>query len=388
VRPALIAAAALLLAATAAAPDGQAQRRCNRPFPRVAVEVPAAVVVTTGCGRFRIDGAAVGRVGPMTRPVPRNVVAYWMDFTWYRASQGHIEIGRGHRFLWRSHRGYAARYATSIGMVTAGAGHVAFSYIRGRHSTLYVARLGGAEHVVGADENPIVFLPSGQLVTWRYDGAALMVRREDGRVTRVLAAHAAVPQVDPRSGAIVFRTRGRVSVFAHGRVRRIAELENLGIAAGPTMDPLGQAVAIHDNRRLAVVGYDGRLIASTRLPPRRLRADMVSSAIVANAAGTAFAFTAIRNDTAKARRGRETVYVLRAGEHSVRAVHAERLQFEGCGRMTELAWHGPWLLYSSQERHVVLVDTSRHAAPVELTRLIAALPGVSPNGYFDTGWSL
>jgi hypothetical protein len=159
----------------------------------------------------------------------------------------------------------------------------------------------------------------------------------------VLARHTGDPQVDRRSGALVFRAGGRVYAFAGGRVRALAAAHRLGIGRTPVMEPLGHAVAIRDRRRLAVVGYDGRLVASTALPPKRQRADTVSSAIVSNAAGTAFAFTATRNNTANGSRGRETVYVLRAGEQRARPVFSEQLQFKVCERMTDLDWQGAWL---------------------------------------------
>jgi hypothetical protein len=332
-----------------------------------------------------LDGAAVRRLGPKTLPVPRRVIAYWADFSWYRTSAGHIEIGRGHRFLWRSHHRYAARYPDSIGVVLAGTDRIAFSYMHGLQSRLYVARGGGAEHAVGANENPLLFLPSGELVTWRYRGGRLVVRAEDGRIARVLAPHARDPQVDRRSGLLVFRAGGRVYAFAGGRVRAIADLRRLGLPRSPTMETLGHAVALRDRSRLAVLGYDGRLIASTALPPRRRSADAVSSTVTANAAGTAFAFTATRNATVNGSQGRETVYVLRAGERSARAVHTERLHVRGCGAMAELAWHGRWLLYSSGGHDVALIDTSRRSA-LELTQVVTALPGATANGYFDVSW--
>jgi hypothetical protein len=359
---------------------------CERALPHAPSALPAPVIVTTHCGRFRFQGGTVSRLGPRTLPVPRGVTAYWADFTWYRPSQGHLLIGRGHRLLWRSHRRYAARYAASIGVVVVGARRAAFSYFRGRHSRLYVARFGAAEHVVGSDETPLLFLRSGGLVAWRYHGGALVVRSENGRVARVLAGHAGVPQVDRRSGALVFRASGRVYAFAEGRVHTVAELQRLGFGRAPIVETLGHAVAIRDRRRLAVVGYDGRLIASTTLPPRKQRADTISSAVVANAAGTAFAFTATANNTAGGSRGRETVYVLRAGEEHARPVHTEHLQFKVCERMTELAWHGAWLLSSSVEHRVALIDTSRNAT-IDVSTLVTALPGVSPNGYFDVGWA-
>ena len=91
--------------------------RCAQPLPR-APALPAPVVVTTGCGRFRLEpnGAVVFK-GRRTRPVPKGT-NYWPDdFTWYRFSRHHLLIGRGLRLLWRSHERYRATYPADVGSV-------------------------------------------------------------------------------------------------------------------------------------------------------------------------------------------------------------------------------------------------------------------------------
>ena len=94
---------------------------------------------------------------------------------------------------------------------------------------------------------------------------------------------------------------------------------------------------------------------------------MVSSPVVANPTGTAVAFAATRGNTANRSRGRETVYLLRAGQGQAQRLYSERLQFKGCERAANLAWHGHWLLYSTTEERAAVIDTSLQARPVELS---------------------
>ena len=115
---------------------------------------------------------------------------------------------------------------------------------------------------------------------------------------------------------------------------------------------------------------------------------MVSSPVVANPTGTAVAFAATRGNTAYGSRGRETIYLLRAGERQAQPLYSEPLQFKGCERAANLAWHDHWLLYSATEERAAVIDTSLQARPVELSNLIARLPGAhrSDDAVFDASW--
>jgi hypothetical protein len=345
------------------------------------------VIVTTSCGRFRLGPAgAVVYPGARTLPVPRGT-SYWADLTWTRFARGHLLVGRRHQRLWRSHRTYPHAYPANIGVVVLGRHELAFSYYRGRRPLLYLARYGAGERALTGGETPLVFLRSGEFVTWRDRGGALVLRTASGRVERLIAPHAANPLVD-RHGTILFRVGDRLRVFDGHRVRPLANLRSLGLTGQPLIEPLGRLVAVRDERLLAVLDLDGRRLSSTRLPQRRRRADMVSSPVVANPTGTAVAFAATRGNTANRSRGRETVYLLRAGERQARPLYSERLQFKGCERAANLAWHDHWLLYSTSEEHAALIDTSLQARPVELSNLIERLPGAhrSNDAVFDASW--
>jgi hypothetical protein len=301
---AILAAVAVLEAGSSHA-GGAAGSPCQSAPPRAPLVLPAPVIVTTSCGRFRLGPAgAVVYPGARTLPVPRGT-SYWADLTWTRFARGHLLVGRRHQRLWRSHRTYPHAYPANIGVVVLGRHELAFSYYRGRRPLLYLARYGAGERALTGGETPLVFLRSGEFVTWRDRGGALVLRTASGRVERLIAPHAANPLVD-RHGTILFRVGDRLRVFDGHRVRPLANLRSLGLTGQPLIEPLGRLVAVRDERLLAVLDLDGRRLSSTRLPQRRRRADMVSSPVVANPTGTAVAFAATRGNTLNRSRGRET----------------------------------------------------------------------------------
>ena len=135
------------------------------------------------------------------------------------------------------------------------------------------------------------------------NGFALVLR---GSGT-VVVPHAVEPLWNRAAGMVVFRTGRRLRAFDGRKVRELANRYELGVKGTPVVEPQRRFVALRDTRRLVLVGYDGRVIASAPLPKRRGRLDGVSSSVVSNTAGTAVAFTATHRV-----RGTETVYLLAA----------------------------------------------------------------------------
>ena len=374
--------------ATAATPGASADGKCAGALPQALAGLPATVVVTTDCGRFRLaPGRNAVYIGPWKSPVPSAARGYWMDLTWYGRSHGHLLIGRGMERLWRSHNTYRGPINSDLGAVALGRKALAFGFFRGRRPDLYVARYGGRERLAARGESPLGFVPSGALVTLEDKSQALVLRSDSGRLERLIAPHVIEPQRDLHSGMLVYRVRHRLFVFDGTHPRQIAGLRRLGIRGTPQIEPLGRLVAVHDQRRLVVVAYDGRLRASTALPTRPKRADMVSSSVEANQAGTAVAFTATKGNTAYGSSGRETVYVLGAGDRQARPVLTEQVTFKVCERMASLAWRGRWLLYGNSERQAAIVDISGERPALDLSEVIARLPATSrDDGRFDVAW--
>ena len=359
-----------------AATGGQAHGmngRCAQALPH-GVKVPAPIVVTTQCGRFRLQpgGQAVFE-GPRTLPVPKGS-DYFMDLTWYRFSRGrHLLIGRGLKQLWRSHDRYPFTRADSVGAVVVGAHELAFSY-GGR---LYRARYGEPERLVARAEDPVALF-SGQLLSRRLHGWALVLRGTG----KVVVRHAVEPQWDRAAGMVVFRTGRRLRAFDGRRVRLLANRYDLGVKGNPVVEPLGRFVSLHDRRRLVLVGYEGRVVASTPLPKARTQDDVVSSAVTSNAAGTGVAFTATHRWNS-----RETVYLLAAGSRRAHALFSARPDIGGCGYVASVAWHGRWLLYSSGDQRATILDSGRREASVNLAPVIARLPGRRRDGLFNIAWA-
>ena len=56
--------------------------------------------------------------------------------------------------------------------------------------------------------------------------------------------------------------------------------------------------------------------------------------------------------------------------------------------MAWLVWRGDRLLYADTEQHAAVVDAAGAAGAVDLTGVIAALPGFRPDGdgIFDVAW--
>src|SRR5439155_2379381 len=260
-----------------------------------------------------------------------------------------------------------------IGSVALGAHELAFNYAR----RLYVAPYRGRERLVARGEMPVAFF-AGQLLSWRLHGFALVLRGSGTVVVR----HAVEPLWDRAAGMVVFRTGRRLRAFDGRKVRELANRYELGVKGTPVVEPQRRFVALRDTRRLVLVGYDGRVVASAQLPKRRSRLDGVSSSVVSNAAGTAVAFTATHRV-----RGTETVYLLTAGAHKVRPLFSTHSDFSGCGYMASLAWHSRWLLYSGTPPRAMVVDSNRQAAAVELAGVIARIPGVQRDGLFNIAWA-
>jgi len=346
-------------------------------------------VLTTNCGRFRLESD--GRVtfaGSYTMPVSPEARSWSpFDLSWFGVDHDHLVIGRAMQRLWRSQASYPGTYPGDVEGPVLGRRALAFEYVKGRQrSALYLANYRGPEHVIAHGETPLVFA-EGKLVTQTEHGGALILRGSDGRRLRVLSAHPSAVQVDREGKVVLFRSKGRLLVFNGVYVRDLVSLRRLGLGGALlTVEPLGRLVAVHDERRLVVLDYDGRLVASTPLPRRPKRADGISSVVVANPAGTAVAFTATSGNTAYGSSGRETVYVLRVGERRVRPVLSEKVMFKVCERMADVAWHEGSILYSNSEQNAAVIDTSGRTPPVQLNRLVARLPGLRSDGRFDVAW--
>jgi hypothetical protein len=309
-----------------------------------------------------------------------------MDLTWYRiAPGGQLTIGHGLHTLWRSRARLHTRYV-EVGVVVSSRRAVGYSIFHGRRQSLFVARLGQAERLITTGETPLGFTNGGALISRRR--SALLPRRGPDWRPRRLIGGASDVIFDHASHAVYLVAQGWLERFDGVRITRLATLASLGVGRRPQIEPLGRLVGLHSLRRLVVLRDDGRVFASTQLPRPLKRADVVSSALAADARGRAVAFTATRGNTAYCSRGSEFIYLLMPGTTAARVVFRERLSFAVCERAATLSWRGPWLLYSSSEGRVALVDTRWPAKSVDLSTAVSRLPGMGGDeGRFDAVWA-
>jgi hypothetical protein len=343
-------------------------------------------MVTTDCGRYRIDRhGSVSFHGGFALPVPAGTFAYYADLTWYRVRSGYLSIGNGKRALWRSHRRFGDARSIDVGVVVSSRKAVAFSIFDGHRQSLFVARLGQGERVVATGETPLGFTAAGALVTERR--STLLLRHgRDWRARRLVTAASDVV-FDHAARSLLFLVQGKLARFDGARIKSLATLASLRVGRRPRIEPLGRLVGLRSSRRLVVLRTDGSVFASTALPRPLERTDSVSSALASDHRADAVAFTATPGNTAAGSRGSELVYLLTPGATAARVVYRERLTFAVCERAADLSWRGAWLLYTASEGNAALIDTRRPARSIDLSEMIARLPGMrGEKGRFDVAW--
>jgi hypothetical protein len=363
----------------AASPSGVARTCAAAPPVTAPAGLPWPVALQTSCGRFVVNSDGAVAMHPRTSPVPAGTTVWWPgDDRWVKFADGHLVAGRADVTLWRSHGTFRSHYDVQLALTND---RLAFSY--GLRGAMYVARLDGAERRVGEGETPISWT-GGRLVTLSWRGGQLFSRASEGNDRRLLAGH--VSTLAPsEEGLVYFFARGRLMVTEGQRPASLARLAALGFTGAPTLEPVGSLLALHDWRHLVILRADGSHYASTLLPGRRKRADLISSAVTANGFGDAVAYTV----TTRTPRLAETTYLLRPGGSAATPVYTQRVDyFKVCERMADLSWHGDWLLYSSSEGNVVAFDTRGKALPVELSTFAQGLPEAADEEGFniDAAW--
>lgn len=159
----------------------------------------------------------------------------------------------------------------------------------------------------------------------------------------------------------------------------------MSLHAGPALhlDALGDLLALEDPQRLVVLHPDGSLLASTRLPIRRKRSDLLSGQPTPPPRSRIIAFAVMHPDrrieTQVFERGVETVYRVRPGMRAAVPVYTGRVRFNVCAHAANLSWHGSWLLYSASEGSKALIDTQR-GQRISLSSPVRRLPGFKADG--------
>jgi hypothetical protein len=373
---ATILAAALVAAGPAPAKD--ALPRCAWTAPQHGPrDLPATLSLETRCADFHLQPNGSLRPqghGILYDEAPRGSIGF-ADGSWWASVEGRLTAHRGPLRLWRSTRRYPRLFDVQAAAV--GPRSIAFAY----RSQLFVASRGSGlvERLVARGERPLGWSHDGLLFTSRGLGD-VRLRTANGILVAVAEPRARAVRFDAATGSVLMIGRYARLMRFDGRVATsLVSLRSLGMPVTSWVEPLaGGLIGITAPRRVAIVRSDGSLFASARFPAGRRWHAVGNSGLVADPKGRAVALTMTEGNTGYASQGAEWLLVLREGDRVARAVHRERLRFAVCERWTTLAWHKSWLLYASTEGRTLAVDTSRRRV-VDLTRLVARLPGARPN---------
>ena len=347
---------------------GQATQVCPGQRPCATVRLPASITIAAGRVTYRIEVyGRVRRAPAPANPYPHGASWFPGTDTWYLLRAHQLVVGSARKALWRSRLRIPSRWR--LGVIAAGSRAVAFQF----EHRLYVASLGGAEHPVAHRELPLGWTAAG-LYSYAYQGRRLLLRSDTGRLEKVIARLATDYIV--ANGNLYFFKRG-VLWSAHGvRTERLASLRRLGLSANSWLQPLGWFLELEDAHRLVVLRDDGAAFASARLPDGRdTDVNLVGSPAVSPRAGL-LAFATVTGQSAPSSSlGAEIVYVLRSGTQTAIPVHTETGSFGGCARWVTLQWQGKWLLYSSNQGNLAVIDSSGTQHAVGLTTFARHLTG-------------
>ena len=132
---------------------------------------------------------------------------------------------------------------------------------------------------------------------------------------------------------------------------------------------------------MPVLRPDRAPFASARFHARRQLFSVAGqSGLVANAAGSAVAFAVTGGDSGSGGTGRESLYVLQAGDRGAREVYSAPVQFAVCERWASLSWHGDRLLYAATEGTTLMLDSRDPTRRVDLTSAVHRLASIDAEG--------
>ena len=355
--------AALVATVLAALPTTTPAEPCRAPLPR-GPAVPAPIVLTTSCGGFLLDPS-----GHVSRLPPRLLAAasggtgrrYGADLNVRRTRAGRFLLLRHGKVVWRS----ARLYPNDGGTVAFGPGSFAFTTYR---EGVFLTDLRGAERLVaGRGSFPVDFTSRGELlVSGR--GAVRLIAHDGATRRRIRYRPRHGFAFDALSDTLFLVTRRGVLAAWDGQ--RLRQVRPLGRIGGWMTLALDGPLVFQAPRSLTVLRRDGVVVARTAWP--RSRMGISDSGVSVSPGGRLFAFR--RTDARPgARSATAVVYVLPRGGTQARAVYRHRLGPVGCAVGATLIWHGRFLLYSSYDGRLAVVD-GRGGAVRRLNRLARALP--------------
>jgi hypothetical protein len=352
----VVASAALALTAPLAHP-------CRAQLP-TGPRVPAAIVLWSDCGAFRLSQA-----GAITR-LPRHWLAkhgsgtgrrYGAHLDLRRSRPGRFLLQLQGRVVWRS----ANVYPGDGGSVAFGP-H-AFAFASYRHG-IYLTNLRGAERLVlpGRGLNPYSFTSSGDLIVTG-PGTITLLSRAGTILRRFRYRSRNGYGFDEQNDTLYYVTAAGRLAAVHGidtlLEQSMAHVEGMLTVARPNL------LVFSGPRSITATTRAGAVIAGAHWANRRLNSD---AGVAVSPDGRAFAF---RLSTARpnSRSSIATIYLLQAGANRAQPIYRHQLGPTGCASGANFSWHGPNLLYSSSDGTLTVLDTLTGAA-TNLTTLAARLP--------------
>lgn len=359
------------LLALVGAPSAQA-RGCARTLPH-GPRLPAPVVLRTVCGVFQLrrDGSVVyGRTPAWAPAWAPDATSHPGPRTWVAHPNHRLAVYRDGRLLWHSHS------TGGSDEVAVGHGHIAFTAYRRWTVTLWIAPIGGREHMVARKEELLGWIPAG-LVTQR--GRDLRLRAPDGRLLRSIArARTALRDGD---GLVVLRTNGVIVRTDGWRSKTLADLRPLGMANDPWLELLpGGLMKVTAGNRVLFLDRDGRRFASAAFarPHKHDGGGQIVGGPLPLPDRSAVVFVVNRRRT-WTDPGVETVYRLDRGHRVPRPLFATRLERLTCGQWATLMYLRGRVLFAATEGQTAILDPAGRARPIDLTRLVGRLQPAHPN---------
>ncbi len=384
-----VASAAAFMAGSAASGSGAAAPACARSVSSVPLGLPAPVRITTTCAIYTVFPSGRIRVGARPLRVDAGITAMLVAGPGATVVQrgARIAVLRGGRAVFRS-RGHfrAAGVFALIGPRAVASGYE--NYEPRAAEALYVAPLHGDEREIARGERPLGWMRSGTLLTTCASGVCL--RDSTGALLRRLRTRVREVRFEPARSSLLALSHSGVLERYDEHWHRLRDLRTLGFGDQVSFEPLaGGLIGVLEGRHVAVLRADGSLFASAWFRPRRGAFSVAGeSGLVANAAASAVAFAVTIGDNGGGR-GRESLYVLHAGDRRASKLYGAAMKFVICERWASVAWHRNWLLYATPEGRTLVLDTRGGAGRIDLSGLIHRLAGRDAEGKMtaQVSWS-
>jgi len=368
----------LLVLLFIAAP-AHAGTHCDTQGPRGPVGLPDTILVKGACGTFafRPDGVAdLVHPRPWAPSWAPGALARADERTYIAHPRRHLELLRDAEVLWRS------RLAHGSDNVVVHGGAIGFTAYERPAPDVWVARVGGPERLVGRGEDLQGWAHAGGFFTQR--GFDVRVRAADGRLLRRLGSVRWTAYERKTQSLLAISTSNRLLRTDGRRWTTLADLRSLGLARHPWLEVLPRGlIHVGSGNRMLLLRRDGTRFASallTRTTHSNPGETIVSSLLPLPAQrGVVFAVNYRGAGKAGAT---DRVLLLERGRHVPRVLYERRANPVQCGYWANLSLHGNSLLYwPSQGRALVVLDTIRKRAPVDLWPTVLRTPGFRHRGW-------